>query len=511
MYRSICVFWVCTCLIFTASVKYVFAAGDMCPVAKEFSAKAALQFKEDPKKALAGLLQAHNWCPSNEKISYNLGLGYYKYKRPDKAYEVWSELYQHSPHNSKLINNLGWLAYKLGKDDEALTWAGKSGKTKSSAILTMEVLFRKGRYEKALKYASSKATLLGSANVDKAAGYLVDKKWQVFRSGDREGATKSLIDMSRTYPQSGIIAEAKEKMILAMWDDSVDIPLPKPLPDNVLVVPASGNDISSGSSEVLAIGSHKQTAPATDKAYAVLIGIRKYQTINGPRFADNDARQVQRLLTRMGGFKNDSAHIKLLINRDATLGNILNNIAWLERKARLNPDAKIVFYFSGHGSPVLGEDKTTIRDGLLIPYEANLDGLSDRTAISMAELDSRFSKIKNNQMITIIDACFSGSGKSASGMKLIKPRVKKNLVSKSKQFITASAADRPAEEYAPGRQGAFSYFFLKALMGQGDLNNDGWVDSVEAFNYAKSKLSALDLEQSPEMTSKEPLKISRIK
>ncbi len=60
--------------------------------------------------------------------------------------------------------------------------------------------------------------------------------------------------------------------------------------------------------------------------------------------------------------------------------------------------------------------------------------------------------------------------------------IKKELLSGKKQFITASAADRPAEEYAPGRQGAFSYFFLQGMMGPADSNKNGWVDTIEAFS-----------------------------
>ena len=63
-------------------------------------------------------------------------------------------------------------------------------------------------------------------------------------------------------------------------------------------------------------------------------------------------------------------------------------------------------------------------------------------------------------------------------MKLVTPRVNKALLASNKLFISAAAADRPAEEYAPGQQGAFTYFFLKALMGEGDENNNGWVDTL---------------------------------
>ena len=111
----------------------------------------------------------------------------------------------------------------------------------------------------------------------------------------------------------------------------------------------------------------------------------------------------------------------------------------------------------------------------------------------------------------MIDACFSGSGKSVSGMKLIKPRVNKDLLASEKLFISAAAADRPAEEYGPGQQGAFTYFFLKGLMGDGDENGNGWVDTLEAYTYARAKLEALGLEQNPQMNRPEAIPLTKVK
>lgn len=96
-------------------------------------------------------------------------------------------------------------------------------------------------------------------------------------------------------------------------------------------------------------------------------------------------------------------------------------------------------------------------------------------------------------------------------MKLIKPKVDTELLSSKKLFISASAADRPAEEYTPGQQGAFTYFFLKGLMGDGDDNGDGWVDTMEAYGYARKKLDALGLEQNPQMNKKTAIRVTRVK
>ena len=116
----------------------------------------------------------------------------------------------------------------------------------------------------------------------------------------------------------------------------------------------SRNAKSTAMGKVLKIGIHKRTQEPKDNAYALLVGIRKYQELNISEFSDHDARQVFELLTRMGGFRND--HIRLLVDSDATIGSLYKELNWLVRKAKLNPEAKIIFYFSGHGFSAQGDN-----------------------------------------------------------------------------------------------------------------------------------------------------------
>lgn len=483
-------------------------AADLCLGAATLADVSVKTFKKDRKKGLSSMIRAQKMCPENRDIRHNLGTMYYKYKRPDKAYEIISSLAAES-ENAKDCANAGWLAFKVGKFDEAEKWADMAGgKNLNSAKLKVECLYRKGKYKEALKYASSRRSLLPGEE-KQAAAYMAEQQWQIFRRGDKEQALQGMAELSQNFSHIPLFSDSVTKMAVALSDDSL-IPLPEPLPDQVAVVGGGMTSRSSAQNEVLDIRNSSRSLSPSPEAYAVIVGIRKYKHINGPRYADHDARQMYNLLTRKAGFKDDAAHVKLLVNRDATYGNIVNSINWLDQKARLNPGAKIVFYFSGHGSPVLSADKKDFEDGLLVPSEAMLSGISSRTAISMKGLGKQFGRIKNNNIITIVDACFSGT-KSATGMKLIVPKVKKSFFSQKKQVITASASDRPAEEYASGRQGAFSYFFMKAMMGSGDLDGDGWVDTQEAFSYAKSKLNALDLQQQPQITTGTKLKLCKVK
>ncbi|WP_421901419.1 caspase family protein [Maridesulfovibrio sp.] len=484
-------------------------AKDLCLGARTLADVAVKTFQKDMKKGLSSMIRASKMCPDDKAISYNLGVMYYKYKRPDKAYEILAPLAEKSG-TAKDAATVGWLAFKLGRYDLAEKWALKAGgKDKSSARLRLECYYRKGKYREAMKYVSARQSLL-SGEKKKAAGYMVEQQWQLFRRGDKELALQGMAELSHEFSGVPLFSEEVSKMAVALGDDSL-IPLPEPLPDQVASAQGAGVSAVAGTySEALKIRGTKQTAKTTDKAYAVIVGIRKYRNIKGPRYADNDAKQMYNLLTRKAGFKNDSAHVKLLLNGEATYGNIINAVDWLDKKARLNPGAKIVFYFSGHGSPVLTADRKGFADGLLVPSEAILSGISSRTAISMKELDQQFGRIKNRNVVMIIDACFSGP-KSATGMKLIVPKVKKSFLSSKKQVITASAADRPAEEYPSGRQGAFSYFFMKAMLGEGDSDGSGWVDTLEAFNYAKAKLQALDLDQNPQVSTKTKVKLCKVK
>jgi len=485
---------------------------DNCPLGKELAARSMEVFKKDPKKGLSGLLQAQKYCPGDAEIAYNLGLAYYQYKRPDLAYSTWAALAEKQSKDAVLLTNLGWLALELDKVNEVASWAEKARKVAERddnvAALSLEVLFRQGKYRDALAFAQSNRSRLPKDKVSGAAEYVAEEQWNLFRGGQKERAAQEMMKLSREYPELAAFQQGKDKMFAALLDDSADVPLPKPLPDRK---PGGGGGYVPPESDVLNLREAKGVLKSRDHAYALVVGIRNYKQLSGPRFADHDARQVQRMLSNLAGFKNDSGHIRLKLNQDATIGALYGELHWLLQKAKLNPDATVVFYFSGHGSPVLGDDKNTVKDGLLVPYEANLDNLNDRTAVPLSYLRKELGSLKNPQVVCMIDACFSGSGKSVSGMKLIKPRVNTNLLASEKLFISAAAADRPAEEYGPGQQGAFTYFFLKGLMGDADENSNGWVDTLEAYTYARAKLEALGLEQDPQMNRPEAIPLTKVR
>ena len=277
---------------------------DNCPLGKELAARSMEVFKKDPKKGLAGLLQAEKYCPGDAGIAYNLGLAYYQYKRPDLAYSTWTALAEKETRDAVLFTNLGWLALELDKVNEAVSWAEKARKIAERddnvAALSLEVLFRQGKYRDALAFAQSNRSRLPKDKVSGAAEYVAEEQWNLFRGGQKERAAQEMMKLTREYPDMTAFNQAKDKMFAALLDDSADVPLPKPLPDR-----KSGGGVAAVAapeSDVLDLRSAKGVLKPRDHAYALVVGIRNYKQLSGPRFADHDARQVQRMLCNLAGF-----------------------------------------------------------------------------------------------------------------------------------------------------------------------------------------------------------------
>ena len=317
----------------------------MCPLAKEMAAKSLKAFDSDQKKGLSGLIQALKYCPDDKEIAYDLGLAYYRYKRPDMAYKIWSDLAAKNSGDVKLLTNLAWLALKSGKGEEAPSWAEKAGKAKPGdanvMAVTVEIMFSRGKYSEALAYAWENRSGLPAETVRKASEYASESQWNVFRAGKKEQAAQEMLKLSQRYPGNRSLAEAKDKMVVALLNDTADIPLPKPLPDQQQRAGAGG--WQAPETEVLPLQSAKTTAKPSNNAFALIVGIRNYQYLNGPGFAENDARQVQRLLTKMGGFQNDPGHVRLRTNSDATIGRLYGDLKWLTQKGQTEPQSPDLF------------------------------------------------------------------------------------------------------------------------------------------------------------------------
>lgn len=262
--------------------------------------------------------------------------------------------------------------------------------------------------------------------------------------------------------------------------------------------PLSNNDPSRlQASDVDAVPLNNKIKP---NAYAVVFGIEEYrQKLPRADFAAHDARIVGDYLTKALGYPEENVVIR--INEKASLtdmGKYLDQ--WLPN--HVEKDATVFIYYSGHGAP---NPKTG--EAYFIPYDGDPTFL-ETTAYPMKRLYATLEKIPAKEVIVVLDSCFSGAGGRSVMAKGAKPIVVQVdnpvLVTTKAVMLTASSGDQVSSAYEEKNHGLLTYYFLKGLQGEADINHDGAVDIAEVFEYLKPKVEKIarrefNNEQSPQL------------
>jgi hypothetical protein len=247
-----------------------------------------------------------------------------------------------------------------------------------------------------------------------------------------------------------------------------------------------------------AVAAPPPAVPVSREAYAVVIGVGRYEhrTIPSLKYAVADAESMYKVLIETAGFKKD--HVLLLTDRTErkpTLRNMKYALGTFLARAAQKDDMVIV-YFAGHGAPEI-DPRGLERDGLakyLIPSDADPDDLFS-TALPMDDLQTIFGRIEAERVVVFLDACYSGA---AGGRTFASRRTRSAAVddlflerltrSKGRAIVTAS---RPAElsvELPELGHGIFTYYLTEGLRGAGDLNRDGIVSLQELYEYVEQQV-----------------------
>jgi uncharacterized caspase-like protein len=166
----------------------------------------------------------------------------------------------------------------------------------------------------------------------------------------------------------------------------------------------------------------------------------------------------------------------------ATIGDIQAGIEeWLQRNVSKN--SFVFVYFAGHGTP--NPEKG---DAYLVPYDGEPGFISKLYPLS--RFYSSLDNLPTENIVVAIDACFSGAGGRSvieEGKRpLMTAKIEK--VGKKAAVITASAGDEISQDLDAKRHGLFTYYILKGLRGEADLDNDGWITLGELYNYCQPKV-----------------------
>ncbi len=225
----------------------------------------------------------------------------------------------------------------------------------------------------------------------------------------------------------------------------------------------------------------RREKPAIGKGdlYTLVVGVSNYENGEVPqlKFADADAKAFGEFLkTQEKVFAH--THVRLMLNEQATKKELEKYLNYELLKA--GKDDTVILFLSGHGS----SDPKKPGEFFFLSYDADPNYL-EATSVKMSGLDF-IKRLDVPRVLLVADACNSG-GYSQVGTKAIKRSftgfVKEFEGSTGKVIMTSSKPDESSQEKAGLKQGVFTYFMLKGLKGEADLDRDGVVTLRELYDY----------------------------
>ena len=234
-------------------------------------------------------------------------------------------------------------------------------------------------------------------------------------------------------------------------------------------------------------------AKAEPQRWAVVVGTSEYlnRGVASLKFADKDAESFARFLQTPegGGFQPD--HMRILLNKDATLAKLQEALIDFLQQA-IDKDL-VIIYFAGHGLP----DPARLQNLYLLTYDADPSRLGT-TAFPMWQIKDVLERyISAKRIVVFSDACHSG-GISVDFATRGMDATKSNLInqyladlSRTKEGIvifTASAAGEVSQEIPELGHGIFTYFLLQGMKGEADFNNDYTVTINELMQYVEDQV-----------------------
>jgi hypothetical protein len=169
-------------------------------------------------------------------------------------------------------------------------------------------------------------------------------------------------------------------------------------------------------------------APPAPK-FALLVGVGDYEVNKDPAAAarfkvrgniknlsgpKNDVEDVRALLVEKFEFPDDKAHVRTLVNREATrediLGSLKNFLLAAAREHRTERPT-VVFYFAGHGRQAadVNGDEGDGTDETLVPVDSDVGGVNrDIIDDELDEILQQLVPLTPN-ITFVIDSCHSGT------------------------------------------------------------------------------------------------------
>lgn len=188
---------------------------------------------------------------------------------------------------------------------------------------------------------------------------------------------------------------------------------------------------------------------------------------------------------------------------NATAGTMHRAEMWLERCANLYPNSEIIFYYAGHGVPVIENGR--VAKQCLLPTDVPAE-LSSALGIDLKKFFERLGKIKATRVSVFLDACFSGmTREDLPQMAARGARIEATTTEAQGNMVVFSAAsgDQTALPLAGKKHGLFTYCLLKKLQ-----ETRGHVSCRELGEHLKLRVPQLAYENDLNGTQTPTMRVS---
>jgi hypothetical protein len=216
-----------------------------------------------------------------------------------------------------------------------------------------------------------------------------------------------------------------------------------------------------------------------DESHALIIGISHY--LNGWRDLPGvltDVKEVRSALEKHG--------FQVAVKLDLKQADLDQAIRQFVGAHGQKPKNRLIIYFAGHGHTLMTNYGSPL--GYLVPADAPLPkddnpGPFKSLAVSMSDIEKFAREIESKHALFVFDSCFSGSLFRVRSSAI--PDSISDLTDQQvRQFITAGT-----EKQSVPDESVFRKQFVRALGGEADLDQDGFVTGMELGYFLRKSVT----------------------
>ncbi len=228
-----------------------------------------------------------------------------------------------------------------------------------------------------------------------------------------------------------------------------------------------------------------------ENAIAVVIGNARYEHPQVPDvdYALRDAGTMKEYLVHTLGYREENIILKENVDK-ASLEGIFGNESdyrGLLYRRTYKKQPEVFIYYTGHGFPSSTRDET-----YLVPSNFNPE-FDEVGCYSVKTLYKNLAKLESKEITLVIDACFNGNSPRGALFQYVSPvfirPTHPALTLDNAIVFTASASDQLSNWFPEAKHGLFTFYFLKGIKGDADLNGDQKITVSEMESFLDSQVS----------------------